>query len=535
MRVIICDDEEKVCQLIHDLIDWDALGIEQVKSAHSGFETIELTQSFHPDLIISDVRMPGCPGSELVRIIRKISPDTDFIMISGYHYAEYPQSILDFDIVDYLLKPIDREELYSAVKKAKARYLARTGGAPVHPDASSLPSGARSICCPGLFTDFLSSAAARAVSETELDLRYSLRLQEGCYLPAIFRLCSRNYDHMGKALSLLEQRLDMLLTRFLPQEVFSCYHTEDLCLYLLLNFPAPLQTAVRRSLRNLQYELCCSILVFPETVLTPTIGPLAASLSALRGAWSATQQLSLQSLIPSQSGVSETGVAPLTRLSVLPCWTAFQQELYAAASALDPERVRECFQTLRRSIQPVCGTLDGRDCWLSLHHIVQSFWYRLSLHGGTFPDFDAFAEQYARILRCCATLDELLQAAEDFFRSAITNVENDRQTGRFHELEQVRAFIEHHYAERLTLQQLQQATGIGDLDALFAGEMQRSFEDYLTEVRITHAKQLLRDASIPLRLIPALTGYSDFTAFKRAFIRLNGLHPRVFRKLYRKD
>ena len=82
---------------------------------------------------------------------------------------------------------------------------------------------------------------------------------------------------------------------------------------------------------------------------------------------------------------------------------------------------------------------------------------------------------------------------------------------------------------------MQQATGIGDLDALFVGEMQRSFEDYLTEVRITHAKQLLRDASIPLRLIPALTGYSDFTAFKRAFIRLNGLHPRVFRKLYRKD
>ena len=62
IRVIVADDEEKVCQLICHLIDWESLEMELVGTASNGIEALRLIQEKQPDLILSDIRMPGCSG-----------------------------------------------------------------------------------------------------------------------------------------------------------------------------------------------------------------------------------------------------------------------------------------------------------------------------------------------------------------------------------------------------------------------------------------------------------------------------------------
>ena len=59
LRVLIADDESKVCQLIEKLVDWDALGMEVVAVAENGIEALEKIKEFHPDIVITDIRMPG--------------------------------------------------------------------------------------------------------------------------------------------------------------------------------------------------------------------------------------------------------------------------------------------------------------------------------------------------------------------------------------------------------------------------------------------------------------------------------------------
>ena len=108
LKVIIADDEERVCRLVQVLADWDALGMEVAGTASNGLEALELVKQVRPDILITDIRMPGCYGLELIQHAKESLPQLEIVIISGYAHFEYAQSALKHGVGDYLLKPIQR-------------------------------------------------------------------------------------------------------------------------------------------------------------------------------------------------------------------------------------------------------------------------------------------------------------------------------------------------------------------------------------------------------------------------------------------
>ena len=74
LRVVLADDENKVILLMQKLIDWEALGYEIAGTANDGLRALELVREKQPHLLITDVRMPGCDGIELIQRPRPSSP-----------------------------------------------------------------------------------------------------------------------------------------------------------------------------------------------------------------------------------------------------------------------------------------------------------------------------------------------------------------------------------------------------------------------------------------------------------------------------
>ena len=101
LKVVLADDEKKILLLLQKLIDWERLGYEIVGTANDGLRALELVRELHPDLLITDVRMPGCSGIELIQQAKKLQPDLHFIIISGYRQFEYAQNALKYG-VEYL-------------------------------------------------------------------------------------------------------------------------------------------------------------------------------------------------------------------------------------------------------------------------------------------------------------------------------------------------------------------------------------------------------------------------------------------------
>ena len=66
LKVIIADDEKLICRLVQALADWELLGMEVVGTAENGLEALTLIEALEPDILITDIRMPGCNGLELI-------------------------------------------------------------------------------------------------------------------------------------------------------------------------------------------------------------------------------------------------------------------------------------------------------------------------------------------------------------------------------------------------------------------------------------------------------------------------------------
>jgi two-component system response regulator YesN len=110
-RVLIVDDELMIREGLRTLIDWTALGYRVVDTAANAEEAMGKYELYSPDLMIIDIRMPGKNGIELIEEIRASNAEIHIIILSGYANFSYAKRALTFGIDNYLVKPVNEEEL----------------------------------------------------------------------------------------------------------------------------------------------------------------------------------------------------------------------------------------------------------------------------------------------------------------------------------------------------------------------------------------------------------------------------------------
>lgn len=103
--------------------------------------TNESHRSRHPDILITDIRMPGCDGLELIRSAKQIMPDLEVVIISGYAHFEYAQSAMKYGAGYYLLKPIKQAELMETLEKIREKCESRLET--MEPSAGSIRTAKR--------------------------------------------------------------------------------------------------------------------------------------------------------------------------------------------------------------------------------------------------------------------------------------------------------------------------------------------------------------------------------------------------------
>jgi len=118
IKLIIVEDERIIRNGIEKHMQWEALGISEVRTCENAEEAFLLCEDYKPDIIISDIRMPGMNGIDFCTKIRKQLPESQIIFISGFSDKEYLKAGISLGAISYVEKPIDIEELSEAVKKA---------------------------------------------------------------------------------------------------------------------------------------------------------------------------------------------------------------------------------------------------------------------------------------------------------------------------------------------------------------------------------------------------------------------------------
>jgi two-component system response regulator YesN len=117
LKAVLFDDEFIVLEALGSMVDWKGLGIELAGTANDGLSALELARRIRPDIVLTDIRMPGMDGLTLIETILAEAPDTRCIVFSGFNEFDYVKRAIRLGVADYVEKPITETAIEQALGK----------------------------------------------------------------------------------------------------------------------------------------------------------------------------------------------------------------------------------------------------------------------------------------------------------------------------------------------------------------------------------------------------------------------------------
>ena len=118
-RIMLVDDEEEVRKAMIRKMDWESLGFTVVGDAENGQDALEKIEQLEPDVVMTDIRMPYMDGLTLTARIREKYPSIKILIFSGYDDFEYAKQAIKLKVTEYILKPVNGEELASILNRIR--------------------------------------------------------------------------------------------------------------------------------------------------------------------------------------------------------------------------------------------------------------------------------------------------------------------------------------------------------------------------------------------------------------------------------
>lgn len=140
-KVLLVDDEPAICKGLQVLIEWNVYGFEVGGYALSGEEALSMAAGSQFDLVITDIRMPGMDGIELIRCMKERKYPTRVIILSGYKDFEYAQAALEYGVRRYVLKPVSESTLVQALEGIRMEIVETALSVPLDHPPLPAPAG----------------------------------------------------------------------------------------------------------------------------------------------------------------------------------------------------------------------------------------------------------------------------------------------------------------------------------------------------------------------------------------------------------
>lgn len=527
LRVIIADDEDRICQLIDVLADWQALDMEVIGTAHNGVDALALVQRHTPDVLITDIRMPGMTGLALIRRAKEHLPALAVIIISGYAQFDYAQTAIQYGVGDYLLKPINKEALNSTLGKigeaCRARMETEENIQQLRESSIDGRDRMRQSLPDALLQGTFAAADAQAMAD-----QYAYAPRHSRYQAFLLKLDYPVEQFTPNSLEIVYQKARAVFEPLLASHAgdFVIGAREALLLGVMDTDPAA-QHDVRKCLREGLNELVAQESLFGEVSFTLALGTAVASPAALPTSVENARRLLGDRLLEGTGRMLEGETEPSgVQNQVL--LARYAQEILRAIDVLGVREAGDAVDALRDAAIAQPG-IRGWELFQLAWDAGVLFITRLGVE-----DRQQALAQYRLRLEQAAQVEALFECLRRW-QAALLDAERERRVTRDEQpIRMAKQYIQRHFAEPVTLEEVSAAIGFSPnyFSTMFKKETGEGFAKYLAHVRMDEARNLLRETRLSVAEVCKRAGYGDIKHFTRAFRAENGLTPGEYRKLY---
>ena len=519
-KAFFVEDEIVTREGIRDNVDWQGNGFEFCGDAPDGEMALPLIQETHPDLLITDIKMPFMDGLELCKIVREQMPRVKIVILSGHDEFEYAQKSINLGVTEYLLKPVTAQDLHHVLQRIAAQ-IDRELREQEHLERLKNQVAENRVALRERLLLNLAMGAVSSAEAIEKGHALCLELVAGYYLVMVARIELRNaatpfdyqaYQRAQQALAKpLEHHLDVLLIK---------KDVEELVLILKGSTPEYLHERRDSLAQVIEREAGtagCGVAIgcgAAKHRLTDIHESFVEALIDVQGSGN-------HDAAPLSNSVGKAELLKINRSAVESYLRCGVKEDYA-----------DFFDTF---IRPLC------EAALKSHMVKNYIVMDIALAAAKFAaDLGGDVDQVVPALdNMQAMLAELTSVEQ--FRDQLQEIlvgvltYRDRQANNQHGLmlQQVHDYIDQHYMDAsLSLNEVagQVSLSPSHFSTVFSQETGQTFKEYLTEVRMRHAKELLRSTTLKSFEISYQIGYSDPHYFSYVFRKRTGLSPKEYRQ-----
>lgn len=536
LKVLIADDEKMmICSLISQLLDWNALGYEIVGMAYTGVDAYEMIRKEQPDVIISDIRMPGYDGIELIKRTKEAGIEAEFVMISGFKQFEYAQNAMKYGVKYYLLKPIEEDKLQEIAEEIKDSILSRKQHDHYRNQLELEIQETRDKMKKRFLTSMLfGEQESRKIADcNSINQEYSTSFKEGVFQAVFIKVDTDGGEEesIGSMIEKLEKYTD-ILGDVCEEHITTEMHSG---IITLVNYKFEQEALVRKKIEEMYEEIKKYIDRFEGFSVVLGVGRkmdhFLESNLCLKTAIDA---------IKYRIRISNTNIIYLENYQFEPydidkIVTEGKKQAYLSKVVSgDIRGAQECLAATLREIRYSGGSYSP----ILFFDILIAY---VDLLTDYCKQQDLYSEEYERNLKKWNVSTDnirsekmLLAVTEDLIRETLEYAAEEKKSKDIKPIREIKKYIEENYMEEISLGQLAELVDMNAsyLSSVFKKETGMTYSEYLILCRVKQASRLLVETNLSIGEIAHQSGYQDARYFSKQFSKQVGLKPSEYRKLY---
>ena len=521
-KVLIVDDEYFIGKLIYKLVDWDIKHLECVNILDNGEDAIDYIRNNTPDIVITDIRMPGISGLDLIRETRDISNKIQYIIISGYREFEYAREAMKYGIDHYVLKPINKDDLSEALddvikilgeienKEAREKRLIET------------VENSKKIIKSSILKDI--------IENNDYDNSIFLNKDSRLFRAINIKLDYENIDQVYKRQdSITVSKVVDIVNKILEAnvgEVIGC-NKEFMNIFFLFNYSIEDAKSIGSILNTILSKINEYLIGFERYRATIGVGNEKSELNDIKISINEARYTIEKRL---RIGINRViYFEDLNRVNLsneyVDIMNEYNDELKRSMESFDIEKIKYILSEIFRKIS------DGQN-----EDMVYQIYDRIY---GLFKDYndEKIEEEYRDILsflNSCCNLSDCKKVILKYVLDCLEYIKSKSEGQVLKPIRTMISYIKDNYREKITIEDMAEIVDLNPiyLGSLFKKEIGLNFSSYLIKVRMDAAKSLLIETNYTIAAIGSEVGYKDTRYFSQLFEKTVGIKPALYRKIH---
>lgn len=526
-KLLIVDDEPLVQIGLKSMLNWSDYDIEVCGTAVNGVQALELIEKYMPEIVISDIKMPVMDGLQLAKICHeRYGRLPVFLILTSYEEFHLAQEALRYQVLDYLLKlELDPESLGASIKKAIAAV--DTELAKREPKESNTSSVSVQAFHDKFFVRLLhnlfDSEEQFHMQRKNLNLSFDAPAYTVCHCE-ITSTALTNME-LSKAISLYSSTIQMV-KEIIEKQVSCTVIPLDMKHFAIL-FPLENLKNYKETLTEVLNKTFTMVFNYFNVQIPCSIGQPMESIFLVSESYQEARQ-TFRLITPQSPILFYEDVPAASTGKTIFNISLFKDEISKAFEEYDTEMLSTIFHQITDLLTNYpTRYLQALDAACNIMYLAISL----------LPDgentvsqiFSVYPDGYRSIYRQTTT-GQIVDWMNYLKDGLCAILEERKKTYKNHTVTSVKRYIADHIEERLSLNDVAASFGISPnyLSLLFKKYCETGFSEYISQMKIAKAKELMANGDYKIYEIADQLGFESAFYFSKVFKKVTGYSPRDY-------